>query len=66
MSAEEITISGGGRGGGSPYTNTRTAFVLTQPGKKMVGRAFTVQFMPARADVDAVVAATPRRRAWHC
>jgi regulator of RNase E activity RraA len=29
---------------------------LLQPGKKLVGRAVTAQFMPARPDVTAVVA----------
>lgn len=30
---------------------------VLQPGKKMVGRAFTLQFMPARPDLDAMAAA---------
>jgi len=56
MSAEEITTGGGGRGGGgSPYSQYADGFILTQPGKKMVGRAFTVKFMPARSDLDTVV-----------
>src|ERR1041385_8393114 len=29
-------------------------FIVLHPGKPMVGRAFTVQFMPVRADVDGV------------
>ena len=37
---------------------------MLHPKQKMVGRAFTVQFMPARPDLDAVVTGTPRRRAW--
>jgi regulator of RNase E activity RraA len=63
MSAEEITIAGGGRGGGgNPYSQYAGDFMLTQPGKKMVGRAFTVQFMPARADLDAVVSAHAKEK----
>jgi regulator of RNase E activity RraA len=30
-------------------------FQVLHPGKKMVGRAFTVQFMPARPDLDAAM-----------
>src|SRR6266850_6227818 len=30
-------------------------FQVLHPGKKMVGRAFTVQFMPARPDIESVV-----------
>jgi 4-hydroxy-4-methyl-2-oxoglutarate aldolase len=30
-------------------------FQVLHPGKKLVGRAFTVQFMPARPDLDAVM-----------
>src|SRR5512139_1638980 len=30
---------------------------IVQPGKKLVGRAFTVQFMPSRPDVDGVASA---------
>jgi regulator of RNase E activity RraA len=32
-------------------------FQITRPGKTMVGRAFTVQFMPLRPDVDSVAQA---------
>jgi 4-hydroxy-4-methyl-2-oxoglutarate aldolase len=35
-------------------------FQILYPKKKMVGRAFTVQFMPARPDMDAVVNAAGR------
>src|SRR5215471_17371206 len=57
MSMEEITIPGGGRGGGGNYSQYADGFMVVHPGTKMVGRAFTVQFMPARADLDAVVTA---------
>jgi len=35
-------------------------FQVLHPSKKLVGRAFTVQFMPARPDLDAVVNAKGR------
>src|SRR5450759_3684935 len=49
-SSEEITVpSGGGRGGaggagGGGYSQYADGWMVVQPGKKMVGRAFTVQF----------------------
>jgi 4-hydroxy-4-methyl-2-oxoglutarate aldolase len=52
---------GGGRGGGGGgYSQYSGDWQVLHPGKKMVGRAFTVQFMPARADLDAVVTAKAR------
>ena len=35
-------------------------FQIVHPGKPLVGRAFTVQFMPLRADVDELVQAKAR------
>jgi regulator of RNase E activity RraA len=62
MSSEEITVAGGGGrgGGGGGYSQYADGWMVLQPGKKMVGRAFTVQFIPARADLDAVVTAKAR------
>src|SRR6266536_611725 len=37
-------------------------FQVLHPGKTMVGRAFTVQFMPVRADVDDVAKAKAKQR----
>ncbi|HET6179286.1 MAG TPA: hypothetical protein VFE61_20315 [Candidatus Sulfotelmatobacter sp.] len=37
-------------------------FQVLHPGKTMVGRAFTVQFMPLRADVDDVAKAKTKER----
>lgn len=37
-------------------------FQVLQPGKTMVGRAFTVQFMPLRGDVDEVAKKKARER----
>ncbi len=64
MSSEEITISGGGGrgGGGGGYSQYSDGWMVVQPGKKMVGRAFTVQFIPARADLDAVVTAKAKEK----
>lgn len=75
LSMEEITINwgaagataaagGGGRGGpgGGGYSQYAGDWQVLHPGKKMVGRAFTVQFMPARADLDAVVTAKAREK----
>ena len=63
MSMEEITIpAAGGRGGGNIYSQYAGDWMVLQPGKKMVGRAFTVQFMPARADLDAVSTAKAKEK----
>jgi regulator of RNase E activity RraA len=55
---------GGGRGGfgGGGYSQYAGDWQVLHPGKKMVGRAFTVQFMPARADLDAVVTAKAKEK----
>jgi 4-hydroxy-4-methyl-2-oxoglutarate aldolase len=58
---------GGGRGGGGGfggggYSQYVGDWQVLHPGKKMVGRAFTVQFMPARADLDAVVTSKAREK----
>ena len=37
-------------------------FMVLHPGKTMVGRAFTVQFMPERSDVDSVAKAKAKAR----
>ncbi len=56
---------GGGRGGmgggrGTPYSQFEGDWEVLHPGKKMVGRAFTCAFMPARPDLDTVVTAKAR------
>jgi regulator of RNase E activity RraA len=51
LSAEDLFGLLSGRGG---YRNQyEDGFQILHPGKKLVGRAFTVQFMPARPDLDA-------------
>jgi regulator of RNase E activity RraA len=65
MSQEEVLINwgnaggpAGGRGmagGPSNYSQFAGDFQVLHPGKKMVGRALTVQFMPRRPDLDNIV-----------
>ena len=56
LSAEEVAVL--------PGKNFRNQFAngfqVLHPGKKLVGRAFTVQFMPVRPDLDAVVNANAK------
>jgi 4-hydroxy-4-methyl-2-oxoglutarate aldolase len=40
-------------------------FQVLHPGKTMVGRAFTVQFMPLRADVDEITKNKAKQRGLH-
>lgn len=37
---------------------------VLQPGKKLVGRAFTVQFMPTRADLNEVIQRDAEEKGW--
>jgi regulator of RNase E activity RraA len=39
------------------YNQYEGGFQVLHPGKKLVGRAFTVQFMPMRPDIDSVLQA---------
>jgi 4-hydroxy-4-methyl-2-oxoglutarate aldolase len=52
MSMEEIFAVVPGKGFRNQYDD---GFQILYPKKKLVGRAFTVQFLPARPDLDAVV-----------
>ncbi len=52
LSAEEIFAVLPGKGFRNQYEDE---FKVLHPGKKMVGRAFTVQFMPMRPDVSATM-----------
>lgn len=50
---------------GAKYTNQFAGgFRLLHPGKKLVGRAFTAQFMPGRPDVADVVTADAKAKGW--
>ncbi len=64
MSQEEIMIpsAGGGRGGGGGYSQYAGDWQVLHPEMKMTGRAFTVAFMPARADLDQVVIAKAKEK----
>jgi 4-hydroxy-4-methyl-2-oxoglutarate aldolase len=59
MSAEEVWNVLPGKGYRNQYAD---GFHVLHPGKKMAGRAFTVQFMPVRPDVDAVMNAKAKER----
>jgi regulator of RNase E activity RraA len=52
LSAEEVFGVLPGKGFRNQYED---GFQVLHPGKKMVGRAFTVQFMPTRPDVETVM-----------
>ena len=68
MSAEEVWAGlnqfggGGGRGGGGAYRNQyEDGFQVVHPKLKLSGRAFTVQFMPARPDIDQYLGLTAQK-----
>ena len=62
ISQEEISVpSAGGRGGGG-YTQYEGDWRVLHPELKMAGRAFTMAFMPARADLDQVVMAKAKEK----
>ena len=52
MSSEEVLAILPGKGFRNQYED---GFRILHPDKKLVGRAFTVQFMPLRPDLDGVV-----------
>jgi len=54
LSAEDIWATMEDKGYKNQYAD---GFILAHPGKPLVGRAFTVQFMPLRADVEDVAQA---------
>jgi regulator of RNase E activity RraA len=54
LSAEEVWATLHEKGFNNQYAD---GFQVLHPGKTMVGRAFTVQFMPLRADVENVAEA---------
>jgi 4-hydroxy-4-methyl-2-oxoglutarate aldolase len=59
LSAEEVWSVLPGKGFRNQYED---GFQVLHPGKKMVGRAFTVQFMPTRPDVETVMSAKAREK----
>lgn len=54
LSSEEVFAVLPGQGFRSQYAD---GFRVLHPGKKLAGRAFTVQFMPLRPDLDGVITA---------
>ena len=58
LSSEEVFGAMGGGGGRGGFRNQYAdGFQILHPGKKLVGRAFTVQFMPQRQDMEDVAQA---------
>jgi 4-hydroxy-4-methyl-2-oxoglutarate aldolase len=65
MSAEEVWAILPGKGFRNQYED---GFQILHPGKKLVGRAFTVQFMPVRPDIDGVLNSKAKAQGlsrWH-
>jgi 4-hydroxy-4-methyl-2-oxoglutarate aldolase len=58
LSSEEILAVLPGKGFRNQYAD---GFQVLHPGKKLVGRAFTVQFMPVRPDVEEVMTANAKQ-----
>ncbi len=58
LSSEEVWAVLQAKGFNNQYAD---GFQVLHPGKMMVGRAFTVQFMPLREDVDNVVQAKAKQ-----
>ena len=59
LSAEEVWATLQEKSFNNQYAD---GFQILHPGKTMVGRAFTVQFMPRRDDVDGVAEAKTKER----
>jgi 4-hydroxy-4-methyl-2-oxoglutarate aldolase len=59
LSSEEVWATLQDKGFNNQYAD---GFQVLHPGKTMVGRAFTVQFMPRRADVEDVAEAKAKER----
>jgi regulator of RNase E activity RraA len=59
LSSEEVWAGLPEKGFRNQYAD---GFQVLHPGKTMVGRAFTVQFMPMRADVDDVASNKAKQR----
>ena len=58
LSAEEVWAVLPGKGFNNQYED---GFQILHPGTKLVGRAFTVQFMPVRPDVEEVLQANAKK-----
>ncbi len=62
LSSEEVWAGLHEEGFKNQYAD---GFQVLHPGKTMVGRAFTVQFMPLRADVDEITKNKAKQRGLH-
>src|SRR5712691_12239382 len=62
LSSEEVWAVLSEKGFDNQYAD---GFQVLHPGKTMVGRAFTVQFMPLRADVDEITKNKAKQRGLH-
>ena len=62
ISQEEISVPGAGGRGGGGYSQYEGDWRVLHPEMKMTGRAFTMAFMPARADLDQVVMAKAKEK----
>jgi 4-hydroxy-4-methyl-2-oxoglutarate aldolase len=62
LSSEEVWAGLHEEGFRNQYAD---GFQVLHPGKTMVGRAFTVQFMPLRADVDEITKNKAKQRGLH-
>lgn len=61
MSSEEVWQVLPGKGFNNQYED---GFQILHPGKKLVGRAFTVQFMPIRPDIDDIAQTKAKARGF--
>jgi regulator of RNase E activity RraA len=57
LSSEEVLSVLPGKGFRNQYAD---GFQVLHPGKKLVGRAFTLEFMPLRPDLDLIAGATAK------
>jgi regulator of RNase E activity RraA len=62
ISQEEINVPGASGRGGGGYSQYEGDWRVLHPEMKMTGRAFTMAFMPARADLDQVVMAKAKEK----
>jgi len=58
LSSEDIFTVLPGKGFRNQYAD---GFQVLHPGRKLVGRAFTVQFMPVRPDVEGILTANAKK-----
>jgi 4-hydroxy-4-methyl-2-oxoglutarate aldolase len=62
MASEEVMSARGGPGGRGGSASFVSGFQVLNPGKKLIGRAFTLQMMPTRPEVANVDSAEWRKK----